>query len=537
MSEEYSHIIHKQILNIRTDSPSSLPDIRSDFYNGYKKILSDQLDELYPKFFKTDQYVTIDHLEIAIDTLSIDHWEKELPNKLTETLYQALHDLSNASSESAGTSPIETKSAHFELLKMYLQTGMLPPWVQKTPDWKTVKQLIIDTETERIKDFILKNLSTSGFQQLIKRILSVFSDEELLKILEPGIESSAGSLIRLLVNQIKSQYQTATSNREIVWSATFQALDTGNDISSVELLEAYIINAASVNPVQNPSDLLTQFEDGFKSSGLAFLEALFSSASYQALHQRIANNQTTSDHKSEDKTNDEDQSVNLNGSPTFNTKSADNSTSGKEDNATNQEVFGADESMPANHEQHDEKEKNMESVAQKHKNRVLVGNAGLILLWPFLEAYFEAAGLTSQDGFKNEPAAIKAVFHLHYLATGEERPAMNYDLILPRLLCGLDTEHELPLEFELSVSEKDFANGLVQALIDNWPAVKDTSIESVRETYFRRDGKLSAKNDGWLLEVKKEAWDILLDRLPWGIGIIHLPWMEEMIHVEWKYQT
>ena len=92
----------------------------------------------------------------------------------------------------------------------------------------------------------------------------------------------------------------------------------------------------------------------------------------------------------------------------------------------------------------------------------------------------------------------------------------------------------VPPSVDLTHNEKAFADGLIQALIKNWPAVGDTDIASIRSTFFQREGRIAERENGWLLEIERQTWDILLDSLPWGLGLVHLPWMDAMIHVEWK---
>lgn len=164
---------------------------------------------------------------------------------------------------------------------------------------------------------------------------------------------------------------------------------------------------------------------------------------------------------------------------------------------------------------------------------ILVQNAGILLTWPFLEGFFEKLALTVNGSFQDENARIKATHLLHYLATAHDK-AEEYELVMYKLLCGIPADEPLPITIHLTDYEKEFSDGLIRALIKNWPAVGDTDITSIRETYFKRPGHAFEKDNGWLLEIEYQTWDILLDSLPWGIGSVHLPWMKQMIHVAWK---
>ena len=553
MSIECTHIIQKQVLNINIDSPAYVPEIGPELYSKYMEIISDQLDNLYSRFFKEHQYVIIDHLELNIEVQDPTNLSEELPPKLTESLFHALEDLTNSSPIIGGERAFTSKSVPFEILRSYIHTGRLPHWVQKVPDWKMIKPEFLHSETKRIKELVLVTMNHSKYKQVIRRILSVFEDKELMNILELNAEIGIRHTINTLLIHVPGQSQKNASSREIVWFATFRVLIKSGSITPTKLLGAYIDDVCTVNRDLHAYDILSQFEEKLKSGNSQEQKALLATTAYQEFCERIHKNQNTVDQSSLDTKLEE--SANMDSLvPAGNIKYPDKQIDTMEFGSLDQESVGdiveqelsnaaTDSKMTVNDGEHSREsspsnsDQNAQKLSLENNERLLVGNAGLVLLWPFLEGYFESVGLTTHSGFKSELSANKATSHLYYLATGEVEPVFEYDLIVPQLLCGIVGEVEPFQDFTLSASEQQFGDGLVQALIENWPAVKDTSIQSVRETFFKRDGKLSSNNGSWLLELRKEAWDVLLDRLPWGIGLIHLPWMKEMIHVAWENET
>src|SRR3989338_5609593 len=115
--------------------------------------------------------------------------------------------------------------------------------------------------------------------------------------------------------------------------------------------------------------------------------------------------------------------------------------------------------------------------------KLYVRNAGMVLLWPFLERYFEKNGLLTESKFINKQQLLM--------------------------------------------------NELLSAVIEHVPAWKNLSVENLRKAYLQREGALSARDGQWLLQVKRETYDILLDKLPWPIQLIRLPWLEHLLVVEW----
>ncbi len=159
--------------------------------------------------------------------------------------------------------------------------------------------------------------------------------------------------------------------------------------------------------------------------------------------------------------------------------------------------------------------------------------AGLVLLHPFLNMFFETVGLVKNRRFKNEWSRRKAAALLYYLATGEA-DAPEYELVLPKLLCAIPLHQPIDRDIELSEEDKSEADDMLKAAIDNWGALGSTSPDGLRGNFLVRDGKLTRTDAGWWLQVEAQSYDLLLDRLPWGINMVKLPWMEDMLLVEWR---
>lgn len=159
-------------------------------------------------------------------------------------------------------------------------------------------------------------------------------------------------------------------------------------------------------------------------------------------------------------------------------------------------------------------------------------SAGVVLLHPYLSRLFKQLELTTGAVFRDESSRQQAVFLLHYLATGETQ-APEYQLVLPKFLCGMPLE--LPLDYALVLSQEAMAeaDALLQAVIDNWGVLGKTSPDGLRQGFLQRAGKLEQQASGWHLRVERHTLDILLDRLPWNLSIVKLPWMPELLRVVW----
>lgn len=164
---------------------------------------------------------------------------------------------------------------------------------------------------------------------------------------------------------------------------------------------------------------------------------------------------------------------------------------------------------------------------------IYIGNAGLVLLHPFLHTYFSRLGLLGTEGFTGEEAQFKAVHLLQYLVDGmEEHPEQG--LALNKLLCGLRVDEPVPFQVSFTEQEKEVSTELLNVLRVQWEKLKNTSIEGLRASFLQRQGALTEAEEGWKLQVEQRAYDVLLQTLPWGLGMIKLSWMKKIIYTEWS---
>jgi len=161
-----------------------------------------------------------------------------------------------------------------------------------------------------------------------------------------------------------------------------------------------------------------------------------------------------------------------------------------------------------------------------------INNAGLILLHPYLSFFFDALELREGQQFKDEAAKHRAVQLLGYLAYGEE-DIPEWDLVLPKILCGIQPAEPVRRFIPLTDTEKTEANELLAAVISHWNALGNTSPDGLRGNFLLREGKLEWKEEEWQLYVTQQAYDMLLNRLPWGFSVVGLSWMPWLIKTVW----
>ncbi len=165
-----------------------------------------------------------------------------------------------------------------------------------------------------------------------------------------------------------------------------------------------------------------------------------------------------------------------------------------------------------------------------------VKNAGLVLVWPFLSTLFEKLDYLDEDGqFVSKEIQAKAVVLLHFLSTNSEEYE-EYHLVLNKVMCGFPIDEPIEPGFIITETEKRLVGKLLGAVVDQWKALKNTSINALRGSFLLRNGVLYNKDhSSWILKVDKKSYDLLIGKLPWGFSMIRMRWVMYTIKVDWDY--
>ncbi|WP_264529083.1 contractile injection system tape measure protein [Flavobacterium sp. N502540] len=159
-----------------------------------------------------------------------------------------------------------------------------------------------------------------------------------------------------------------------------------------------------------------------------------------------------------------------------------------------------------------------------------VNNAGLILVHPFLKHLFRNCGLLRKDHTINDPET--AAHLLHYIATEREQDYES-QMLFEKVLCNIPINRPINRNIILSEELKDQGKEMLQAVLDNWPIMKNSSIALLQNEYLQRPGKIILNEDNPKVIVERKTQDILLDKINWNLGIVKLAWKDKIIFVDW----
>ncbi len=177
--------------------------------------------------------------------------------------------------------------------------------------------------------------------------------------------------------------------------------------------------------------------------------------------------------------------------------------------------------------------------SEKLKKRISAGdvfyvnNAGVVIVYPYILPLFSRLNLVKGKDFINDESRVKGALAIQYLVTGTDQ-AEEPELLLNKLLVGMELHEPFVNIPPLAEEEKEICDSLLDAIIGHWTALKNSSRENIRASFFIRSGKLVFDQAAWRLTVENKTYDILVDRLPWTFSMIKLPWMEHSVIVEWR---
>ncbi len=163
---------------------------------------------------------------------------------------------------------------------------------------------------------------------------------------------------------------------------------------------------------------------------------------------------------------------------------------------------------------------------------LLVENAGLVLLWPFLSRLFDKLNLLEKGDFLDEESQQKAILLSEYLVIGKTEFQESF-LALNKIICGASPDMFVDISLPLEKFELELCESLLNSVIKNWEKIENSSISTLRESFLIREGALIKFGSDFNLKIQKKPFDVLLDTLPWNISMIQTSFMKNRILVDW----
>lgn len=170
------------------------------------------------------------------------------------------------------------------------------------------------------------------------------------------------------------------------------------------------------------------------------------------------------------------------------------------------------------------------------QSQITVSNSGIVLIGPYIKTLFTHLGLLIDNEFKNTETQKKAILLLYFITSGNSKVNVNVndELVLLKILCGIDPSENLQIDIELDNIEIKVVNSMLSSVLNKWNTLSTSTIESFRENFLNRTGDLTEDDKAYILLVDKKPYDVLLESLPWEYKSIKLPWMKKIALISWS---
>lgn len=525
------HVIKQQILELHISSGTNAFEMQNQISALYHSQIIPLIEAICNQFSDPDTIHRIDRIEIDLGEIDAELLETDFVQKAAEALSMQLSQiftattvqptepipqtipdaaLSQSLEQARQSSPTSPAQARFELFCEFVQTGRLP-WWSKPLDRNGLEdcfsQLLADSPDK------LKVLLQNGLRQekIMQRIFYQFSEPmlmEMLKLLAPALPPIFRAYledIQRLIPHVESFQKSGSQHlRQTIWQGLFLHLSlqrsffsptTKPEIDTV--LRANLLHIAaqlSLNGRSLIQQLLTTIET------LTLARNHFNSELPHVL--------TTFSLASDAPESSSEMSLRNGGAQGTNTEAI------------------PPEQIPIVFSP------SITDVNFGQVEDIYIQNAGVILLWPFLNRFLESLNLVKSGQFLSLQATHRATLFLQYLVEASLE-SLEATLPLNKLLCGLDISEPIPTNLVMTEDEQSECEVVLSAVIENWSALGNTSTAGLRQAFLQRTGVLRSHREGWLLQVEHQTHDILLNYLPWSIRVIKLPWMAQVLHTEW----
>jgi len=465
------HIIQKQVVEVIVNGTVNGFDFQKEMEQFCKHSMLPYLEKLFDEQVTGKQVIRIDRLFVDITASSTQNIEENILSSIGKQLQEKL----SSYPEGQHHSSISVTREGMEVLIFYLRKGYLPWWstIKNKPDWQQFLEGLIVPATAQNEWHVLR----AAFQEQVvrDRLIATFGEQQfwqLLGCLSPENETVKADLKIMKKVIDRRQYpKFEKAYKHAVLRSN--SVETGKTVyqSIADQLAEWFLEFPELTGTSLP---------GIRNTELRQLMEI------PLTNSAIPVSELTVEEKA----------------PSYNREKAEQ-----------QELSSLKTVVPDQVESTDD---------------IYISNSGLVIIAPYLPLFFKRLRLVEKDRLTE---TSKAVSLLHYIVYGSQDYA-EFECVLSKILCGLELNAVVE-KYTLNDAEKSQADDLLNAVIENWKVLKNTSSSGLRRSFLQRDGRLSFSDNEWKLTIQRESYDMLLAHLPWNIGMIRLPWMTHLLKTDW----
>lgn len=570
------HIVQKLTIEIGLQDSEHAFALQTKITNDYQKLILNSMNEVFDQLIGEDEVVMVDKLEIDLGAILREEMESELPPKIKKEIEDALGnllhrarsnknnftavELTTSSGDTISVQVIVQESSRslFETLVYFLEYGIVPWSADK--EQKPGARFLVSEAMIHHPDELRRVLQKMRSKKYVFRRLAFQLPEDQLQYLAAILGSDFSSSLEVMIKSLMEWVTVFIKRKASSPGTNLSSGKVSNDLSSTKTnkinrsirkesseerkesseqrkdsLEESLLTALSFTNLSPASLKLKIWEETlyyFASRGTGSENGQGESAKIKYLTTILEQLLLAAGGKLDELIVDEQK------------KKLQYSAILKK---ATEELFRANkksdtESPPSLPFLQKNQDDEILPVAPDAEEGIYIKNAGLVILAPYLPGFFRNLGLVEGKEFINEEAKWKAVHLLQWLVDGDKEIVENedgeiiteHDLVLNKIICGLDVAEPVPASVELTGTDKEEGMVLLISIIANWSIIKNSSVYTLRKTFLQKEGRLKKEEDNWQLFIQRDsAVDMLIDKLPWGIAMTKLPWNKAIVYVEW----
>ncbi|MBX2924703.1 MAG: hypothetical protein KF746_21050 [Chitinophagaceae bacterium] len=518
------HLIKKQSIYLSIPLQVNAFSLQHEVSRSYRNVIVPQLEKLFDRIAGTDEIIEIDKLEIDAGIFTIDQIEhNQWADEISEQISRRLEEMIRSNSESTGISFTGLGMSGFRQWMYYMQKGYLP-WNNKIrgEEWhrQVFETLAADyNSVTELRKLVLANAYVR--ERIVYQHDELFI-EKLITILTARTQKG----LKEIVDEMTELFFLARRKETLFQHAPYREIR--------QSIYRAVLVLSSVNKKPGPAEFAEIIcslwvRNAGTVSKLAGLPVIRNNTVWKLVEK-------LTDKRNQAQLLQKDQAA-IPGKrilPGTNDNNEDREQMAGSQKAVNDNKAATpvpdDIIMTETFITGRVVKKQEQPVSHEVSKDIFVSNAGMVMLHCFLYPLFNYLGLIKNNEFTDDNSRLKALQLLYYLATGRDK-APEYDLLIPKILCGYAIDMPVPSGVELTEDEKKETDGLLSEVIAQWK--KPISIAGLREGFLQRGGKLFVRNERLNLVVETNTIDVLLTTLPWGMGVIKLPWMPKPLMVDW----
>jgi hypothetical protein len=515
-----NHLIHRQVLELRYAEERRAKTAMDQWGERYRKEWLPIIEEVLDELDQNGNWYRVQKVELDLGRIREDQSPENLRQKLKESLKnQLLHQIPELQKErftQTEVNPLRPQDdlKPIELLIYQLSNGRKPWWASISKK-DGIRSLVKRFLAEKNNSFLAWLQSESFSQEIFERLANHIGYSEIQTIISlafPEKQEESQTLIQSLVLSLSPEISPKTELQNLLENQTAESF-----LIPEKLLK---------NPVSQwfktwlfrPKTAFQPTQEALLELWVLLIPASFFEKPQLSNLEKIWSKWVSSPIFSA--------AVKSKSSPPF------SKVAWKEQFMELVKNGKALNKASVNQELQNGQSRKSATERLKLDETFPISNSGLVLVAPFLPYFFKGLGLVENKEFVSKAAQNRGVLLLQALLD-DSYFYEESDLLLNKILCGIDVLEPIEVNFSPTETEKEEIHNLLDAMVARWTALKSTSGASMSKGFFAREGSLKRMDKGYQLTIPRISIDILLNRLPWTISIIKLPWMEETLYTEW----